>query len=237
MPETPAVIAWIMLLAGVLTAIRYIWTKWVKPGSEWMIDAYNTLKHFGDNMHLLERLSTEFRPNGGSTMRDAIDELRSMMRKFEQTLSIHAQRQQAIWNAQAVAVFEADALGKVTRVSRQWCDLTGTQADDARGFGWLGSVAQAHRENVRQEWLRCIEQTRLFEMEFELRRQNGNGGDILKVLATATPLWDGSTFLGMVGFVRLRDDWQQALADRVDELEYLVGKRHDLNLPERKQIS
>lgn len=135
------------------------------------------------------RIEKELLPNGGTSLRDAVDGLRrSQMfqdRSYEALLDMHED-----------PLFRSDRFGQCEWINKAYAKLTGKTLDDTRGNGWLTYVHPDDRAAVFAEWRASIDQNRNFEMEYRIVSPNG----FIKVKAEAKVLRDPKgEIIGFIG--------------------------------------
>ena len=81
----------------------------------------------------------------------------------------------------------ADADGQVAWYNQGWYEYTGTTFEEMKGWGWQAVHDPAVLPKVVEQWKRSIATAEPFEMEFPLRRANG---DFRWFLTRANPLRD-----------------------------------------------
>lgn len=117
----------------------------------------------------IEPIVAEFKPNGGSSMRDAVNLL-------ERRLTILAGQHRARFEGDSLATYECDATGQCTYASAALAELYGMPAEHFMGTGWLRAVANStDRERVWGTWQHAIKNQIPYE-------------DIYTVLAHGKPL-------------------------------------------------
>ena len=73
-----------------------------------------------------------------------------------------------------MAAFETDKSGECIWVSEKWRDLTGLTKEEANGTVWMAGVGESDREKVAEEWFRCIEMGRQFNLHYSIVKKDGN---------------------------------------------------------------
>jgi diguanylate cyclase (GGDEF)-like protein/PAS domain S-box-containing protein len=73
-----------------------------------------------------------------------------------------------------VGVYEVDLDGRFVYVNERWCELTGLDAEQARGASWDSVVHPEDRERVGSEWWRSREEQRDFSLEYRYMRPDGS---------------------------------------------------------------
>jgi PAS domain S-box-containing protein len=136
LPQWAAIFTIIVTVLGLLKPIRQkLIEKWTKL--------------FGKTRIQLNRIEAELRPNGGGSLRDAIDSIIN-------TQSMFAGFMVASLNIHQDAVFRADVDGKVTFTNRAHQRLTGFSLGESLGDGWVNYLAPYERERLQRIWHECI---------------------------------------------------------------------------------
>lgn len=171
---------------GVIAAAAITtWKKGIKP-------LWNFASNVSDIIDSLQDIKHQLVPNGGSSMRDAID-------RIEARLIIAEQRHKLLTMDSPFAVFETDAVGNNIHVNRTYCRWTGRGAEELQGNGWLNVIGAEKRAEVFKEWETAIKQVREFSMEYLLLSIAGNS---IPVRCNAFPMFDGKCRLsGWMGII------------------------------------
>jgi PAS domain S-box-containing protein len=122
----------------------------------------------------IKPLQQQFENNGGSSMRDAIDNIDKTMTthtesdasnfkhiaevldRIVNTTQINEAKVAALTATASTAYFEADANGNLQHVNYGWTELTGLTQNDSIGFGWLKAIQADEREGVALSWRASI---------------------------------------------------------------------------------
>jgi len=137
------------------------------------------LRKLKTSFEILEKMQEEFKPNGGSSLRDAIN-------RIETKLLIEQHARRAMSMAMDMGVFETDGNGLCTWINEFYSGLTGISIDEAKGFGWITGVYEGDRERVTDEWTSAVKQQRIFRLEFGMF--NSKTQEYSKVYCTAFPV-------------------------------------------------
>src|SRR3990172_4867030 len=86
---------------------------------------YALLKKLRSSFEILEKMHEEFKPNGGTSLRDAVN-------RIEAKLLIEQHARRALSMAMDVGMFETDGQGMCTWVNQYYTDLTGLATEDAK---------------------------------------------------------------------------------------------------------
>jgi PAS domain S-box-containing protein len=97
----------------------------------------------------VKRLSTELKPNGGSTIRDLLD-------RIERNQTVQGEKQRAVFTTLPIGIFEADVQGNVTWANRKLCRMTGRTPNELKGSGWINALKYEDRTRVRANWINSI---------------------------------------------------------------------------------
>ena len=144
--------------------------------------ANKSVTEFLDLIPELKRVTAEFKPNGGNSLRDVMNRMENSLNHTEQKIRI-------ISSCLGMAYFEANSKGEYTFVSKKWMDVTDFTFEQAVGSGWLSIVDKDMRKDMKDEWLSCIDQKREFHFDTAL-----NTEDCKSVSIVAWPIknMDGS---------------------------------------------
>ncbi|GJE71114.1 PAS domain-containing protein [Methylorubrum podarium] len=70
-------------------------------------------------------------------------------------------------------VWFGDAAGTITYCNAYWYDYTGLPPGETGEASWMGAIHPDHRERVREAWLAAARSQGAYEVEFPLRRADG----------------------------------------------------------------
>lgn len=160
----------------------------------------------------LARVERELQPNGGSSLRDSVDQIALGLRTVKSEARVMRAMQRAIASSPSnSALFETDPKGECVWASSAWVTLTGEPAEASMGWGWMNAIHQDEREAVTNEWNLAAEQHRAVNGTFRVCRaqcapsreicapQDQNLRGCSTVRYTATPVFgDQNEVLGYV---------------------------------------
>lgn len=109
----------------------------------------------------LTSIEKELCPNGGLSLRDAID-------RIARSQTIQDRSHEALLDLLDEPCFKSDQYGKCEWINRAYLKLTGRAIDEARGTGWLNCIYPDDRARVFDEWRSAVEQSRNFEMTYRV---------------------------------------------------------------------
>jgi PAS domain S-box-containing protein len=140
-------------------------------------DAYKKITHMSkqiaDNYDGMEKalpaimqIAEEFKPNHGSSLRDAINRIENTMCNLQ--ASDHL-----LLNLSEIAHFQTDQNGNCIWANLAYCNLTALDLIDIKGHGWISVVHPEDRKVVTEEWERTIEEKRQFNMTYRYMTTSG----------------------------------------------------------------
>ena len=199
--QSTAVIAAIAIFWGQLKVMvkgfcKMVWVLLMKPKEivdfcESVVKAIKTV----------EIISKEFKNNGGSSMRDAIDFLKKDLKEIRRDMAISRQRIRTSYDVQNIGFFETDLDGKCLYVSKKWCDLSGISSKDAIGHGWRNAIAEHDRQRVIDEFSHSVEDRRDFDTIYEIVNRDGK---FTKVHGQATPVYGhDNEIVAFIGTIKI----------------------------------
>lgn len=98
-----------------------------------------------------------------------------------------------------VGIFKTDQHGDWDYVNQRWSDISGLQAEEANGNGWLLAVFNGDRQRIQNEWRHATLTQTPFKSQYRFQHRNG---PMRWVIGQATPEYDNDRhFLGYVGTV------------------------------------
>ncbi len=171
---------WLGLLAPFGLVFGFLWKFWLKKRYEEGKDLY--LK--------IQLMAEEFRPNGGSTLRDAIN-------RIEEKVTIQDQKTLAIIKSLPIGTWLSDQNGKCIDLNKTLCKIMGRTESEIKGDNWSNWIHPDEKDDVFEEWYRCVKNDLNFDMEYRYVLPNKS---IQKVHGTAYQLKnDKGELVGFLG--------------------------------------
>lgn len=161
----------------------------VGRGARTVLRNVATIMNVAAHLQKLDRdvgaVLAELRPNGGTSLRDAINRLERT--QVEQALARQKSdaRIMAVLNYDAVPMFESDAEGRCLWVNRAMLVITGRTDAEMLDHGWTNAIHPEDRPRVRELWEAAIREVRAFEEEFRYARPDGHA---VRAYVTARPI-------------------------------------------------
>lgn len=181
-----------VIIGSVLAGLATTW-KWIWVPSSKIVSNINAIHDLAKNhLPVLIKMAEEFRPNGGSSMKDALNRLEQ-----RQVLNQSMFKMLIKWNG--VAFFESNAKGECVWVSPKLADFAGISEEKFLGNGWINGVYHEDRDRVWEEWQDAIAQKRDFSLTYRL-----NEISPIEIKAYATAQKDAKGQLtGMIGEISI----------------------------------
>lgn len=176
-------------IAGAMVAIASAWfagVKWLLPRLAATGRALSGLMEVGTrsdelmaSLDMVRSIKLEVMPNGGSSLRDSVA-------RTEATVNLLVGQVRARADADVdTATLDCDSEGRVDWLSRALMTWTHRTSDELKGYGWISSIHPSEREDVAEEWARCIKHGRQFDSAFRLIDR---AGDTVLVRMSAMPV-------------------------------------------------
>jgi PAS domain S-box-containing protein len=104
----------------------------------------------------LSKISSEFKTNGGKSLRDQINDLQSSTKTI-------LYRQRWILDNREEPIFETDEHGNFTWVNDAFARLTDRPFRDLQNNNWINCLKEDSREEISESWKTAVENKRTFE--------------------------------------------------------------------------
>ena len=104
----------------------------------------------------LSKISSEFKTNGGKSLRDQINDLQSSTKTI-------LYRQRWILDNREEPIFETDEHGNFTWVNDSFARLTDRSFRDLQNNNWINCLKEDSREEISESWKTAVENKRTFE--------------------------------------------------------------------------
>jgi len=110
----------------------------------------------------LRDILAELRPNGGSSLRDAVTRLERNLDDNTKMLRILRWKEKKFANTLGVATFETDSVGRCVDANETYLELVGLTIDEVLQDGWRNAIDKDELEDVCHDWDLCVAQGRDF---------------------------------------------------------------------------
>ena len=136
----------------------------------------------------LREVIKEVKPNGGTSLRDAVDRVERLV---AESALLGSQRWRAINDQATLGYAESDQGGGIVWANRTLRDMVGRDQVDMSGWGWLNAVTASMRDWVRDAWREAVAQASDYEEIVVFERHDGRSV-CCKVRAARITRLDGS---------------------------------------------
>lgn len=134
-----------------------LWRYVTRPAYRFFTRLYsslNTIPALTSEVHFMRK---ELMPNGGTTIRDAIDRIEANQRLQEHTLD-------TLMAEHGIAFFRANVKGEFIMASSSMCKLFKRDRDDLLGGNLISCVCEEDRLDFEREWRAAITGSRNLEI-------------------------------------------------------------------------
>lgn len=176
-------------IVGIISALVAFW-KWV---------LLPVIKHFKDVKGYFAKIDTifkELQPNSGSSLRDAINQMRNTLHTIEK-------RQRAWLSYEDQGIFETDADGRTIWTNRAYLKMLNVTFEETQGNGWKNFIHPANRERVIGEWNAAVADKR--DCKMPIKYLSADNEEICATCEAFAIKDDEGKLTGYVGVVTIHD--------------------------------
>ena len=154
-------LAMISTAGGIVSSICFfLWRKLVKPAINLMDDHQEIKKS-------IDIIKGEVTPNGGGSMKDALNSLRKTCANIERSQKVLDQRSKASLHYHDKALLEVDRFGRISWFNQEFEILSEGCDSPNEGFDWVNIVDESEREEFVKELTSCLEMNRKIDIVVE----------------------------------------------------------------------
>ncbi len=133
----------------------WLWVKVFKP----LVKLLKSQDYFKESV---EEIRKELQTNGGSSLKDAIIDMKDTVHRIDRRQKIIEQRTKAALHYSNEALFETDIAGRLVWSNAHFCKYVRDNPSDVSGFDWLAMIKEDERDELLKEFLSCIKMNRKF---------------------------------------------------------------------------
>ena len=156
-------------ISGLTGIITLAWKKFLKP-------IVNLCKNQDFFKESVESIKKELCTNGGSSLKDAIIDIKETVNIIDARQKVIVQRTKAALHYSSMALFETDKEGRLIWSNANLIELTKKSSNGWKsnasymieGFDWISLFKEDEREDVLSEFKSCLSMNRRFIKETEL---------------------------------------------------------------------
>ena len=179
-------------LAAIVTAFGVIQIKLITP-------TRRAFERFNEISKVIQIMEAQFKNNGGSSMRDAIDRMGKQLTRIEgQVDRVDAFCKIAMNTLLDRPVFISDGEGRCQWASVAYTQLVKRSFEELQGRGWESVIHAEDRERVVKEWHDAIEAQRSFDSVYRLVDSTGRS---FMVRCRSS----GNLSVGYIGFIEAHE--------------------------------
>ena len=169
--------------------------------------AWNTVRVIPSAMDKFSELHgvvmRELRTNGGTSLKDSVNELRITVSALDGKFRAYAAHANIIG-------WESSRDGRCVWASPAMLNLLGRSAEEVLGQSWRSVIAEQDRERVIDEWVDSVNEARSFYMTYSWIHRDGH---LIPILAETHPIRDfRGEIYGYVATVKVLNSPQTAKA-------------------------
>ncbi len=154
------------------------------------------------------------------TLEKRVEERTSELSRTNEALLKSEKRYQALTESSPVGIFHTDSQGQCRYVNQRWCEITGMEAENALGLGWIQTLHPEDRTEVMNQWQQAVRNKDSMQMEYRVQKRDGR---TVWVFALASP--QGETSFEEGGYIGTLTD----ISDRVAAENRLRENQNRLN--------
>ncbi len=145
------------IAGAVVSSGAFMWKKLVQPAIKFLEDQEDLKKS-------IQTIKSEVTPNGGGSMKDALNSLRQTCGNIERNQKVLDQRSKAALHYHDRALFEIDSSGRLSWFNDQFEVITKGSDSPKKGFDWVNIVDECGRDDFVKEIASCLEMNRKIDI-------------------------------------------------------------------------
>ncbi len=147
--------------------VGWLWKNVIKPYF------YRAKMQRKEMLDKITNIHAELKFNGGTSIKDAIWELKLGMEKIDTRLNGIEENQHVAMNLQGLAFWVSNDKGECVYASTNLCKLVGRNEHDLMGNGWIAWVAKEDKERIFESWEFSVESKSAFDEYYTFVRADG----------------------------------------------------------------
>ncbi|MEB3278935.1 MAG: PAS domain S-box protein [Lyngbya sp.] len=189
--------------------------NYTKNGSIVYCDWYNSAL-FDESGQLVSILSL---------VQDVTDEIEAQKALLESE-----QRYQTLAETSPVGIFRTDEEGNCLYVNEKWSKITGMNASEALGEGWVKALYPKDLERIFEEWKIALSQKTSFQSEYRMQRPTGEVSWVFgQAIAQRNDLGEIIGYVGTVTDITARKQAEEALQNSEAKFRQLAQQEELIN--------
>lgn len=174
-------------LSAIAAGIAVLW----KP----VVHMRKFFKNFSDLHSKISAIENEIKPNGGSSIKDAIQ-------RIEKNLIVLEQSHKVVLDSSGIGYWKTDKNGEWVEVGKHLTDITGRAESEILGNNWTVWLDKEDRERIVDAWKFSIKERTIFDQVYTFLKPDKTKQ---KVHGLAYPLFQGNELIGFYGTLEKTD--------------------------------
>lgn len=181
--------------SAVILAIKYMPVAWkVVKQMYALLKGLEAVSAIPDQVNALMK---EVRPNGGASLRDAIDNASGKVDKLSMAVDELSATHYVRWKmAYGEASWHSDSSGRCTAANHLLCEMVDGDEVDLIGSNWKNIIHPDEQSRVFSEWNRVVVEGAQFNMKTKYQSLSG---DVIPVRLKANPIICHDKVVGWIG--------------------------------------
>lgn len=148
-----------------------------------------------ENTRIMQLIAKEMKPNGGSSMRDAVNRIDNRVDQIDTRQILQFERVKALSMDISSGVQEFGPDGDLIWCNRTYLRLVNRDQTEVTGYGWINSIHPQDRDAVRHAWLEAVRNEMAYEGEYRVLQPEG---EVIHISVRATVMRSGDKVIGYV---------------------------------------
>lgn len=159
MHETLTVLGdWLKLFGPIFGGIGLLWKYFLKKKYDEFKSAHQNLQKLVEYIPKIEKIDFELKPNGGASIRDAIN-------RIESAINLQDKKLMTLFQSMPFGTFVTDNHGNWTDVNMMLCRITERTEAELKGKNWTRWIVDEDRTQLIAEWEGSVKNEMMFDFE------------------------------------------------------------------------
>lgn len=151
---------YIGIVAAIIAALLPVWRWFAKHILKPFI---NLLKSHEDLIQSVDTIKKEVTPNGGGSLKDVVNYLKSTCDNIEKRQLVIEQRSRYSLQYHDEVLFETDKKGNLVWANERFLNFVHRSISELEGYDWITIIIERDRSKFLNELESCISMCRKFE--------------------------------------------------------------------------
>jgi PAS domain S-box-containing protein len=207
-PEVQISFDVVALMVASVTAAIFLWRKALLPTIRGVRKILTEIDTMADSRIKINSIYNELHPNGGSSIRDAINRIEMRLVQVEQKQNVYLLESPQ-------GIYETDSDGNYIGVNRTFLRMVARTEKEVLGRGWVHCIAEHDKDKVKKAWDEAVEHGMEFSMIYDMMDVDG---EVFKVNAIAYPMESPTTkqIIGWLGTINKHHSFENEKASMIE---------------------